>query len=138
MKGADGVQNDEVRKKLTDSRDINVSVRAARPVRSGVVIETLSEAERRKLCAAQSIKNLGLSVTLPRKVGPKVLAFDVPKALKDDDILTDLCNKNTKGIGSLESFKNSARIINRRSKKESDTCNVVIELSSKERGCLLM
>ncbi|KYM93646.1 hypothetical protein ALC62_15753, partial [Cyphomyrmex costatus] len=55
--------------------NIGVRVKAVRKTRNGVVIETVSEGERKELYESKNYGNTGLKIQLPRKIGPKMIVI---------------------------------------------------------------
>lgn len=79
----------------------------------------------------------------PRKIGPKLIIFDVNKGLSDDCILNEIFSRNLSACGvSKQEFMDSVKIRFKTNQKKSDNrdeskCNVIIEVSGKIRLSLL-
>ena len=54
------------------SEQVQQRVKAIRKIRNGVVIETANEKERKALYKSKRYESVGLTIQLPRKIGPKV------------------------------------------------------------------
>ena len=70
---------------------LNIRVEAVRKTRSGgLAIEAASENEMKMLREFKKFGNLGLKVEPPRKIGPKVVVFDVENEITNDDFMNEL------------------------------------------------
>ncbi|KMQ89014.1 reverse [Lasius niger] len=95
------------------SKSLNVRVKAVRKTRSGgVAIETVSESELKRLTECAKFGDVGLKVEMPRKIGPKVIVYDVPNELTNDDLMKEMYEKNLKGRVNECEFRERVRIGN--------------------------
>lgn len=120
------------------SKDLDVRVKAMRKTRSGgVVIETVSEGEWKKVRECKKFEKLGLKVDLPRKIGPKVIVYDVENEMTNDEFMNALYVKNLKEYVTENEFKTRVRVVSRTSKKGMNVGNVIVEVSAqiKKRLC---
>ena len=79
---------------------------------------------------------LGLKVEDPKKIGPKVLLFDVE--MTNEDLLNEMCEKNLRNAGlSEKEFKERVRVVSRMNRKGVNVGNVIIEVSNKMRDILV-
>ncbi len=74
-----------------------------------------------------------MAVRQPKKVGPKLLIYDVPSKITDEIIMRELYEKNIKDYISLEEFERETRIVSRTGKTKEEG-NVIVELP--ESGCI--
>ena len=73
----------------------------------------------------------------PKKIGPKIIVFEIENEMTNEDRMDELYLKNLKDAGmSAQEFKLRARIGNRTSRKGVNVGNVVIELSQCMRDVL--
>lgn len=92
-----------------------VKVCAVRTVRNGVAIEVSDVEGVAKLKTCGTFAKAGLKVEDPKKIGPKVVIYDVPEYLTDNDVMKDLFSKNLTDTLSMADFISTARVISRRS-----------------------
>ena len=135
------MSSDEVKERVMKNvaGSLNVRVKAVRKTRSGgLAIEAASECDIKTLRECKMFGDLGLKVEAPKKIGPKVIVFDIENEMTNDDVMKELYVKNLKSAGiSEEEFQLRARIVNRTSKKGMNVGNTVIELSKGMRDVLL-
>ena len=113
------------------SADLNIRVKAVRKTRSGgLAIEAASENEMKMLKECKKFGDLGLKVQPPRKIGPKVVVFDVENEMTSEEFMKELYERNLKRASLSESeFRQRARVVTRTSKKGVNVGNVILELS---------
>lgn len=112
------------------SKELNVRVRAVRKTRNGgIAIETASENELKKVIECKRFNELGLNVERPRRIGPKLIIYDVPNELTNDEFMKELYDKNLKGCVSENEFKERVRVVSRNSKKGAVCGNMILEVS---------
>ncbi|KMQ93191.1 golgin subfamily a member 4-like protein [Lasius niger] len=111
------------------SKSLNVRVKAVRKTRSGgAAIETVSESELSKLTECAKFGDVGLKVEIPQKIGPKVIVYDVPNELTNDDFMREMYEKNVKGRVNEGVFKERVRIVSRNSKRNATCGNIIMEV----------
>lgn len=114
------------------SKELNVRVRAVRKTRSGgIAIETASENELKKMIECKRFSELGLKVDVPRRIGPKLIVYDVPNELTNDDFMKELYDKNLKGRVDESVFKERVRVVSRNSKRGAACGNVILEVTKR-------
>uniref|UniRef100_A0A1B0GD93 Uncharacterized protein n=1 Tax=Glossina morsitans morsitans TaxID=37546 RepID=A0A1B0GD93_GLOMM len=80
----------------------------------GAVIRTTSVEERGKILSNEKFAEVGLSVGLPQKIGPKLIVQRVEKQIAPDDFMKELYKLNFKDKGvDEEDFKKSIRMASR-------------------------
>ncbi|KMQ94800.1 golgin subfamily a member 4-like protein [Lasius niger] len=111
------------------SNSLNVRVKAVRKTRSDSVA-IVSESELKRLTKCAKFGDAGLKVEMPRKIGPKVIVYDVPNESTNDDFMKEMYEKNVKGRVNEGEFKERVRIVSRNSKKDATCGNVIMEVMS--------
>ena len=92
----------------------------------------------KKLRECKKFGDLGLKVEAPKKIGPKVIVFDIENEMTNENLMNELYSRNLRDAGVNEQkFQLRVRIVNRTSKKGVKVGNVVIELSQCMRDVLL-
>lgn len=133
--------SDEVKEKVLRnvSGELNIRVKAVRKTRGGgLAIEAASEGEVKMLRECEKFGALGLKVEAPKKVGPKVILFDVENEMTNDELVKEIFTKNLKNAGvSFEEYKERTRIVSRSNKKGMKEGNVIMEVSKKVRDLLV-
>ncbi|CAK9834361.1 Uncharacterized 50 kDa protein in type I retrotransposable element R1DM [Anthophora retusa] len=88
----------------------------------------------------RKFEDVGLKVELPKRIGPKVLVFDVPCDVTNEEFLNELFTKNVKTgkccISEAE-FKDRTRVVNRMNRKNASVGNVVVEVAKGVRDVLV-
>lgn len=103
------------------SKVLNVRVRAVRKTRSdGIAIETASESELKKVVECGKFNEIGMKVEMPRKIGPKLIVYDVPNEMTNDEFLNEMYVKNLKDRVTECEFKERVKIINRNSRRGAE------------------
>lgn len=88
----------ETKKRLVElikPREDNLQVRNMRPVgKGGVLVEAASSSEAGKFFESQALKNSGFVVSRPKVVLPKVMIYDVPNDISEDEVRHCLESQN--------------------------------------------
>ena len=90
-----------------------------------------------KIRACKKFEEIGLKVELPRRIGPKMIIYDVPNEISESEILNEMYDRNLKEHVEMKEMKERVRIISRGSKKGATAGNVIIEVSKKIKERLL-
>lgn len=125
---------DQVLEKV--SKDVNIRVKSIRPIRDGIAIETRSTRERDQLLSCDGFRKMGMRAEPPRGVSPKMIVYDVPLTISDEELLDELYKKNIGDIIGPEDMQTKVRIIGKNGKKVwqgEEVNNVLIELPIKAR-----
>ena len=94
----------EVRQRLQESvcPEVDVCVRSIRLVRGGgVVIETASDRDRKRLTGSSTFHEVGLRAVEPKRIDPCIIIYDVPCALTDGELLSSLHGKTSLSVGRV-------------------------------------
>ncbi|GLV33529.1 hypothetical protein CBL_20258, partial [Carabus blaptoides fortunei] len=119
---------DKIQPKINDG----IKVNALRTIRNGgITIETVNEKDLNKIKNSKLFEQAGLVVDIPRKILPKIIIYDVPEEINNDELMDDIHSKNLSEIISMKELKDRARIITRGGKKDSNITNVIIGLPGK-------
>lgn len=114
------------------SKGLNVRVKAVRKTRSGgIAIETMSESELKRITECAKFAEIGLKVEMPRKIGPKLIVYDVPNELSNEDLMEEMYEKNLRGQVPEDEFRERVRIVSRNNKRDAICGNVILEVSSR-------
>ena len=135
----DKMSSEEVRAKVLNevSGSVNVRVRAIRNVREGVAVETVSEKECQALRECARFGDAGLRVETPRRVGPRIIVYDVPRGLNNEWLTSELYERNVRGVIEKEDFLLKSRVIARNGRKEVNVENVILEVPACVRDRLM-
>ena len=128
---------DRVMNGVSDS--LNVRVNAVRKTRSGgLAVETASEAELKALKECKKFDVLGLKVESPRKIGPKVVMFDVENDMTNESLMNELYDRNLRRMKvSEDEFRQRVRVVSRTNRKGVNVGNVVVELNRRMHDILM-
>lgn len=112
--------------------NLQVRVNAVRMLRSGgIAIEAASEKELTQIKSCGLFDKAGLTVAAPKKIGPKVIMYDVPREMATKDLMSGMYEKNLKDVLSENEMKQGATLVSRGGKKDSVVENVIVELPGK-------
>lgn len=108
-----------------------------------ILVETDSARDKEKL--EDYIKNNHSSVQAesPRKIGPKLIIFDVKREMTNEVILKELYQRNVAEFGvSKQDFEKDVHIrfksnTKSRDERDEERCNVILEVSGRIRLMLL-
>lgn len=128
------MESDEVKKRVMDQvRKVaaEVKVCAVRTVKHGIAIEVSDVDGVAKLKGCGTFAKAGLKVDDPKKIGPKVVIYDVPDYITDDELMKDLYSKNLKEVVSMAEHISRSRLISRRAG------TVILEVSPQARDVLV-
>ncbi|KAK2574828.1 hypothetical protein KPH14_012922 [Odynerus spinipes] len=130
MDANESMTSENVKKKVMQevSRELNVRVKAVRKTKSGVAIETVSETELKRIVDCKKFNELGLKVEIPRKIGPKIIIYDVPNEITNDELMKQMYEKNLKNYVEENVFAERVRVVTRNCKKGMSYGNVIVEV----------
>ena len=141
VRGADkGLTTDEVKQRIDEAvcPEVDVCVRSIRPVRGGgVVVETASDRDRKRLTGSSSLREVGLHAVEPKRIDPGVIIYVVPCVLTDDELMSSLHGKNFRGAGCIEDFKQREGVVRRWGGEGARVSNVIVQLPLASRDQLL-
>ncbi|CAK9834510.1 Uncharacterized 50 kDa protein in type I retrotransposable element R1DM [Anthophora retusa] len=135
--------SDQVKDKIMRdvSGQLDVRVKAVRKTRSGgVAIEAATAKDLQLLRECKKFDDVGLKVEMPKKIGPKLLVFDVPCEIANDEFLNELYARNVKDgkcCMSEGEFKDRSRVVNRMNRRNANVGNVVVEVTKSVRDALV-
>lgn len=117
----------------------NIKVWNIRKIRDrGVFVETESEKDLQAMKEGIEEHIKDIQVGDPRKIGPKILIFDVPKDMKETEVLEELYERNVAETGlTWDEFKGRVTFRFRTVPVRSKIGNVVIEVDGQIRKHLL-
>ena len=130
----------EVSQRLHESvcPEVDMCVRSIRPVRGGgVVIETASDRDRKRLTGSSTFHEVGLRAAEPKRIDPRIVIYDVPCAITEHEHLGSLHAKNLRGVGSIEQFKRGTGVVRRWGREGARVSNVIVQLPLAYRDQLL-
>lgn len=136
VRSQEKISPEEIKKRACQgvSECRSVRVKSVKNIRDGgVVIETPSEKDRTTLKSCQTFVEKGLSLEQPKKLASRLIIYDVPCNITDDEIKRDIFYKNVDGIVERREYANSFKIVSRRLRKEASSGNLVLEVDEKSR-----
>lgn len=137
----DGQTSDETKALIQDKchpTEEGWKVKNFRRIRGGgMLIEAGDEQTLTKIKNSQRLKEIGLRIEEPKKRGPKVIIYDIPRTDDNDKLLERLFQQNLqdKGFDKEETIKQMT--IRLRTGKNKDNVNIVIEGPAKIRHELI-
>lgn len=99
----------------------------------GVAIEVTCQKDLERFKQCKMFEAIGMTLSDPKPVGPKVVIFDVDRSTSESELLTELHTKNLESVVSKSEFLERARVCFRTKQKNSVLDNVVVELP--HRAC---
>lgn len=125
------LHEDEIKKRMLQSigADVNIRVRAVKPMKGGgVIVETQSSEEGKMLACRRELVSVGLRVEEPRKLDPRIIVYGVPADISDECLLRGMYEKSLSECIQDHEFSRSVRVIKRIAKDGNALTNVIIEL----------
>lgn len=118
----------EVKRRMNEAivDEVDIRVKKVRPARDGVIVEMASDQDRGILTTCPNFGEAGLRVERARTMDPRVLIFDVPNEITENELLTNVHEKSVKDLISFAEFKQRTRIVRR--KEGAKIGNVVVPL----------
>lgn len=118
-----------VLKEVQPNMKDKVKVNAVRMIRGGgIAIEAENEKDLNKIKDSGLFAKVGLKVDMPRKIGPKIIVYDVPEEIANDELIKELYARNLIDMLEPNEMVDRVRIISRGGRKGSGHINAVIEL----------
>lgn len=99
---------------LIKPREDNLQVRNMRPVgKGGVLVEAASSSEAGKFFESQALKNSGFVVSRPKVVLPKVMIYDVPNDISEDEVRHCLESQNPTQRPPAQTIQTGLKLVKR-------------------------
>jgi hypothetical protein len=126
---------------LIRPEEMKLHVRGLRKVKNGgVVISTDSKDDVLKLKQSTQLTTSGLTVDEPQKRKPRIVVIGVPATMEEAEVFKCIYHQNLADKmrdTPLEKFLSSTKLSHKSGKKNSDTCNYIIEVSASIRKALI-
>lgn len=128
-------------KKIISPEEMKLHVRSVRNVRNGgVLISTNTKEDVEKLKKSETLISSGLTVEEPTKRRPRIVIVGVPVALNEDVMFDCLYDQNiAEKLPNTrrESFLSSIKLSHKSGKRNTSTCNYVLEVPANIRKILI-
>lgn len=93
-------------------KELNIRVNAVRKTRNGgIAVETVSATEVKKMRECKKFEDIRMRVDEPRKIGAKILVFDVPCEMTNEVLMKELYEKNLRDCASESEFKDPFNLV---------------------------
>lgn len=123
---------------LIKPREDNLQVRNMRPIeKGGVLVKAASSSEAGKFFESQALKNSGFVVSRPKVVLPKVMIYDVPNDISEDEVRNCLESQNPTSRPPVETIKAGLRLVKRIPVRDRKVEHWVLECNSAVRDWLM-
>ncbi|CAL7932822.1 unnamed protein product [Xylocopa violacea] len=103
--------------------------------KSGVLIETETTSDAEQILKCKKLTCAGLVAGLPSKRKPKMIIYQVPKDLKEKDLLAAIKDQNADHLNK-DKFTEDFKLLFRTGDREKETVNWVIEVTPEIRNIL--
>ncbi|CAL7932893.1 unnamed protein product, partial [Xylocopa violacea] len=103
--------------------------------KSGVLIETETTSDAEQILKCKKLTCAGLVAGLPSKRKPKMIIYQVPKDLKEKDLLAAIKDQNADHLNK-DKFTEDFKLLFRTGDREKETVNWVIEVTPEIRNTL--
>lgn len=127
--------------KIISPEEMKLHVRGLRKVKNGgVLISTESKGDIEKLRNSEKLVSSGLTVEEPTKRRPRISVLGVPVALSEKDVLECIFEQNLADMfpnSSRESLLATIKLSHKSGKKDTPTCNYILEVSAGIRKSLI-
>lgn len=127
--------------RLIRPEEMKLHVRGLRKTRNGgVIISTDNKEDVEKLKRSVQLTSSGFTMDEPQKRKPKVVIIGVPSNMQETEVFTCLFNQNLADKlenTDLQNFLSAVKLSHKSGKKDSDTCNFVVEVTGVIRKALI-
>ena len=122
---------------LVNPRKRGMQVKAVKPIHgNGIAVETTTPEALKELVDNPKLRDAGLQTRTPTVKNPRMIIFDVPREMSENDILKSMRKQNAKVTEGMENDGDFSLCF-RTGRKDSDETNWVAEVSPKLREKLL-
>lgn len=127
--------------KLINPEQMKLHVKGLRKTRNGgVVISTETKEDIEKLKQSAQIKNSGLTIDETQKRRPRIVVIGVPTSMPEIEVISCLYHQNLADNPQCETFDtffDTIKMSHKSGKKNSETCNYIIEVPAAIRKALI-
>jgi hypothetical protein len=127
--------------KIIHPEEMKLHVRSLRKTKNGgVIISTETKDDITKLKTSDLLTKSGLTVDEPLKRKPRVVIIGVPNSMSEKEVFTCLYNQNLADKldnMDLEGFLATIKMSHKSGKKNSESCNYIVEVSAVIRKALI-
>lgn len=122
---------------LIKPREDNLQVRGIRMVgRGGVLVEAASGGDAGKIMDHQALKDSGFTVERPRTVLPKVMIYDVPNEITEEEVKTCIITQNPSRRPEADAALRGLKIVRKIAVRERKVEHWVLECTPEVRDWL--
>lgn len=123
--------------KKTISNENSLKVKKAINVNGGGVLLVIdSSVDKKKFFNDSLLQNAEFEVSEPHKIKPKLVIYNVPAELSQEEVVSEVFNRNFQDYISFEQFKNSFKPIFKIGPKDKKQVNWVVECVAEIRNKL--
>lgn len=123
---------------LIKPREVNLQVRNFRTVsKGGVLVEAASSQAAGKIFENQALKDGGFQVARPKVVLPKVMVYDVPNDISEDEVRNCLKSQNPTLRPNDETIQAGLRLVKRMPVRDRSVEQWVLECNPAVRDWLM-
>lgn len=127
--------------KIISPEEMKLHVRGLRKTKNGgVIISTETKDDIEKLRQSVQLTKSGLTVDEPHKRKPRVVIIGVPASMQENEVFTCVYKQNLAEKlqdCSLETFLSLIKLSHKSGKKDSETCNYIVEVPAVIRKALI-
>lgn len=121
--------------------ELKLQIRAVRKIRNGgVIISTDRKDDLDKIKKSDKLISSGLKIEDTLKKRPKIIIIGVPSEMPERELLECLFEQNVADIQppiTREQFLSSLKLSHKSGKKDTATCNYILEVSAELRRVLI-
>lgn len=123
---------------LIKPREVSLQVRSIRPIsKGGVLVEAASSQAAGKIFENQAMKDGGFQVARPKVALPKVMIYDVPSDISEDEVRNCLRSQNPILRPSDETIQAGLRLVKRMPVRDRSVEHWVLECNPAVRDWLM-
>lgn len=122
---------------LIKPREDNLQVRSIRMVgRGGVLVEAASGGDAGRLMENQALRDSGFMVERPKTVLPKVMVYDVPNEISEEEVKTCIITQNPSRRPEADAALRGMRIVKKMAVRDRKVEHWVLECTPEVRDWL--
>ncbi|XP_028164931.1 uncharacterized protein LOC114366173 [Ostrinia furnacalis] len=127
--------------KIIKPEEMKLHVRGLRKTRDGgVIISTNSKDDIEKIKQSTQLRTSGLIIDETKKRKPRIIVLGVPASMDETEVFKCIYHQNLADKlqnTSLEAFMSSIKLSHKSGRKDTETCNYVIEVTAQIRKTLI-
>ncbi|XP_039275135.1 uncharacterized protein LOC120349235 [Nilaparvata lugens] len=139
IQGTEKQTSENLKKVIKKTMSIENSLKVKKAINvngGGVLLVMDSSVDKNKIFSDSTLQDAKFEVSEPPKIKPKLVIYNVPAEWSQEEIVSDIFNRNFQDYISLEKFRNSFKPIFKIGPKDRKQVNWVVECAADIRNKL--